>query len=616
MGKSQDAARKIQRSVAPTYESFDQLDGRHPWMEKMPEGFISYPVRELHEGKIAYFNFALAKEMGLIESNHEPRMNKKLATKLLSTFSIRIINEYDQANNIIYHPRIIKKNRYMATRYLQLQHPSKSGKTSGDGRCVWNGTIEHKGITWDVSSRGTGVTAFAPGVIEAGKPLRSGNNQVGYGCGMAEIDELYAAALMAEIFHQNGLETERVLCIVDLGKGVGIGVRAATNLLRPAHLFMYLKQNNHDALKRSVDYLIDRQIHNGKWGADLRGAKKYERMLELLARSFGNFAAILDRDYIFAWLDWDGDNMLIDGGIIDYGSVRQFGLRHDEYRYDDVQRFSTSLNEQKSKARQIVQVFAQMTDFLLTGSKKPVSRFRQNAALKIFDTEFKNSLLDRFLYQLGLGPDDRKFLLNTHRARVQELFYNYSYLEKVKTFRKISKVADGVNRPAIFNMRAINRWLPQALEGSPRHNLLAPKEFFKVMLASSAEKKEGKTRLTDKLKKRILRLQRQYRRLAERLAHHHGETLATVFARMKDRSLIINREDRITGNALVNIVDEILAFKKQGLRDTEIQKIMDEFIISQSLESKAPRPGKNTHPKAYKLRQKIDLLLFGHREDI
>jgi transcriptional regulator with XRE-family HTH domain len=47
-------------------------------------------------------------------------------------------------------------------------------------------------------------------------------------------------------------------------------------------------------------------------------------------------------------------------GIIDYGSVRQFGIRHDKYRYDDVERFSTNLNEQKNKARLIVQVFAQL----------------------------------------------------------------------------------------------------------------------------------------------------------------------------------------------------------------------------------------------------------------
>ena len=61
-------------------------------------------------------------------------------------------------------------------------------------------------------------------------------------------------------------------------------------------------------------------------------------MLRLLSKDFAEFAAKLEMDYIFAWLDWDGDNVLADAGIIDYGSVRQFGLRHDQYRYDDVER--------------------------------------------------------------------------------------------------------------------------------------------------------------------------------------------------------------------------------------------------------------------------------------
>ena len=61
--------------------------------------------------------------------------------------------------------------------------------------------------------------------------------------------------------------------------------------------------------------------------------------------------------------------MLIDAGIIDYGSIRQFGLRHDEYRYDDVERFSTNLNEQNRKLGFIIQTFAQLVDFLQNKTK-------------------------------------------------------------------------------------------------------------------------------------------------------------------------------------------------------------------------------------------------------
>ncbi len=83
----------------------------------------------------------------------------------------------------------------------------------------------------------------------------------------------------------------------------------------------------------------------------------------------------MEDEYIFCWLDWDGDNMLMDGGIIDYGSIRQFGLCHHRYRYDDVERFSTNLKEQKKKARYLVQTFVQLVDFVRTGQKKDVRSF-------------------------------------------------------------------------------------------------------------------------------------------------------------------------------------------------------------------------------------------------
>src|SRR6185503_16252427 len=210
----------------------------------------------------------------------------------------------------------MKPNTYMATRYLQLQHTDKSGRTSGDGRCIWNGVVSSQGRVWDVSSRGTGVTALAPGAVEAGEPLKTGNLQHGYGCGMAEIDELFGAAILAEIFHRNSIPTERVLTIIDLGNGMGIGVRAATNLIRPAHLFMYLKQGKIEPLKRAVDYLIRRQHQNKVWNIKPDDRDRHTRLLDEVTKSFAQFVARLDRDYIFAWLDWDGDNVLADAGII------------------------------------------------------------------------------------------------------------------------------------------------------------------------------------------------------------------------------------------------------------------------------------------------------------
>ena len=82
-------------------------------------------------------------------------------------------------------------------------------------------------------------------------------------------------------------------------------------------------------------------------------------LAERVAIDFARAAATFEHEYIFCWLDWDGDNCLTNGGILDYGSVRQFGLFHREYRFDDGPRWSTSIVEQRNKARYIVQTFAQ-----------------------------------------------------------------------------------------------------------------------------------------------------------------------------------------------------------------------------------------------------------------
>jgi hypothetical protein len=127
---------------------------------------------------VAYFNFNLAKEMGLIPESHEHKLNAKLESKILETFNLRIINEYDLSHNKHYSKDDVKPFPYMATRYLQLQHEDKTGSTSGDGRGIWNGSINYKGTTWDVSSRGTGVTALSPGAVKAGRPLETRQRRI------------------------------------------------------------------------------------------------------------------------------------------------------------------------------------------------------------------------------------------------------------------------------------------------------------------------------------------------------------------------------------------------------------------------------------------------------
>lgn len=601
------------------YAAFDAIDGRHPWQNSVPEGYVPYPVRRLERGKVVYFNFALAREMGLLPMQHADELTPALTQKLLDTFSIQIINEYDQANGYRPPKQTLKDHPHMATRYLQLQHSDKRGRTSGDGRSVWNGVFRHKGTTWDVSSRGTGVTCLAPGAVQANRPLKTGDGEFGYSCGLADVSELMGSAMLSEIFHLNGITTERVLVVIDLGKGCGIGVRAAPNLVRPAHLFLYLKQEKLGALKRATDYFIRRQCENGEWKFSPSSPERYRKMLKEVSTAFARFAARLERDYIFAWMDWDGDNVLANAGIIDYGSIRQFGLRHDQYRYDDVDRFSTNLNEQRGKARLTVQVFAQLVNYLETGKRKAIEDFESHSAVRDFDREYDRQLRSLFLAQVGLNDSQIQTLLESNAGAVEELYASFLNLEKTKTKSGIKRLPDGVNRPAIFKMRAALRELPAILvrENSDWKTLraIAPQELLDLIASSHARRADLKLR--GPLLRNLIRFEKAYVALL-RLAC--GDSNRSLFLRgVRDRAEEKNRAARITGNGAEFVVEALLKARRRGLSSAEIQTALDLFVASQV--PKSALGGRRTRPaslqsNAGRLFQELVSLSQEFEEDI
>ena len=126
---------------------------------------------------------------------------------------------------------------------------------------------------------------------------------------------MLGSAVMSEIFYRQGIPTERCLTVIGFPDATAIGVRTAPNLIRPAHIFRYLKQGRLLELRAAVDYFIDREIENGFWQFSCTGNERYSKALDYLARSYAKMAAMLEEEYIFNWLSWDGDNMLASGAI-------------------------------------------------------------------------------------------------------------------------------------------------------------------------------------------------------------------------------------------------------------------------------------------------------------
>lgn len=590
------------REQATEYRKIEMIDGRHPLQEAVPFSYMSYEARRRREGKVVYFNYALAKEMGLIDRKHPHQLNAALKKSLLEAFSLIIINEYDVMNDIRFPKRDIKEHRYMATRYLQLQHPDKRGLSSGDGRSIWNGIVRGHGKTWDVTSCGTGATCLSPASAIHKKFFQSGDPEVSYGCGYAMVEEGLSDALFSESLHQNGVATERVLCVIEFEDGFGLKVRAGQNLIRPSHFFLHLKQGHHARLKAVADYYIDRQISNGSWDPVPTGFNRYDYLLAKMAETFAQTAARFESEYIFCWMDWDGDNILADGGIIDFGSIRQFGLFHHEYRFDDDDRWSTNIKEQRLKARDTVQTFAQAVHFIKTGKKLTQKAFRTHKSLRQFDHHFELFKQDLLLRRVGFTDEQSSFLRVHCKKAFARFERSFRYFERAKSREGTVKVADGISWNAVYCMRDILRELPVLLEKAPEKRI-APREFLEILKSNYASRRDVKP--TPGRVRECRRFQDNYMALVEALVRHQGCAVEKVLRDLARRSAIINRYERITGDG-ITAVGEMLQAKLADLNQQQVQDFIERFIARQNLNPDSRRRLELAHSSR---RSQVDDLL-------
>lgn len=573
------------------YSRFHKIDGTHPWRKVSPNGYEDYPVRLRKGGRVIFFNYALAREMGLIPAHHPSKMNPKLEEAILKTFSLQILNEHDWANKKRFPKDGLENRLYMATRYLQIQHDNKQGKTSGDGRSIWNGYIRSKHMTYDISSRGTGATILSPGAQEAKRPIPTGDQKYGYASGLADLDEMLGSAIISEIFYRENIPTERCLAVIEYRDKTAIGVRSAPNLLRPAHIFRYLKIGSWRETKDSFDYFLKRQKKNRTIDFGLRSKARYDKALDYLAKTYAKLAAVMEEEYIFNWLAWDGDNMLASGGVLDYGSIRRFAAKNNKYRYEDVDRFSTCLTEQKFWARNMIQTFAQAADFIVTKKKKNLKFFEQHPSLAVFDQCFQEERHKALLTKMGFTDEQISKIRKHHQGKIEAFRKVMNYFEDLKTSGGEQKVPDGIDHPPVFLLRDIIRELPIFLlknfkphvpqdasesEGI-RWSIMPVDEFCRIMAASYVN--EADLALTDSRKLKAIEFQELYRGLISAVdPDNEEETLKGIVK----RSSIINYTYRSTGDGLTWIVNEAIEARDQ-MKQQEIQEAIDRFIESQIL---------------------------------
>jgi uncharacterized protein YdiU (UPF0061 family) len=561
------------RKVSTKYKRFYQLDGRHDFQKAVPDGYVSYYVRPRPHAIVAYFNFDLAIEMGLLPKGHPRRVNKELEKAVIDVFGIQIINEFDLQDKSLEDFKDRSAHPYMATRYLQLQHPNKTGTTSGDGRVIWNGQLKHAGMTWDVSSCGTGATCLSPATAIQGRVFKTGDESISYGCGSAYYTDSLAGSIMSEILHLNGFKTERTLAILSYPNDLAIQVRAAPNLFRPSHFLHHLKQGNLDNLKKTVDFIYQRQSQNRNWPNSLKSKDRYEYFGDSFCNTFARLVARFENEYIFCWMDWDGDNILIEGGIIDYGSVRQFGLFHYSYRYDDDDRWSTRLTEQSSKARYLVQSIAQAMDALQTGQKKPIESFRKCDLLKRFDKRFEWWKKAFMLTRLGFHLKQAIELIEQKEQSVEKLCSAIRYFEKIRDSSGLRRTADGMNWPALFSVRKLFYKYPRILDQGFVY--LEAKDLYSLMRCEGVS--YTGFQLNSYRKARALDFQELVIELIEFLADYEHKPCRQILTQMMMRSSVINAPRLMTGDAVIRIAEEIEKQQKSKSFNS-MQKVIDHLV--------------------------------------
>ena len=103
--------------------------------------------------------------------------------------------------------------------------------------------------------------------------------------------------------------------------------------------------------------------------------------------------------------------------------------------------------------------------------------------------------------------------------------------------------------------------------------LMNETEFYKTILSSFAKQRD--TRMRSKHRDHIQNFQKLYKQLIQ--AASGSQKPAQILRGLSERAKMLNREDRVTGNALIQIVFEIINQVKKGMSYSQVQALIDQL---------------------------------------
>ncbi len=257
--------------------------------------------------------------------------------------------------------------------------------------------------------------------------------------------------------------------------------------------------------------------------------------------------------------------------------------------FDDSPRWSTTIPEQRRKARHIVQCFAQIRDFLLTGRKPALKSLSRDPVLALFDRVFSERKRRLLLKKIGFREETREALMQREPALIQDFEKPYRHFEHARSSRGPRKVPDGINWNAVFCTRDLLRELPARYARAFRR--IPAEEFLDIACSSYATRADRA--LTPHRRRMASAFQRCYLRLIEAAARHTGTGVDALLADLAERSALINRAERVTGDSLTHAAASLVR-NRQTLSAEALGKLLKEFVRRQDLVPPQDRRGERT----------------------
>jgi hypothetical protein len=250
-------------------------------------------------------------------------------------------------------------------------------------------------------------------------------------------------------------------------------------------------------------------------------------------------------------------------------------------------------------ARLIVQKFAQIRDYLIAGERPSLRDLARDPVLDLFDAHFSSSKRHLLLRNIGYRPQIAERLMREAPADVRRFQRAHGYFERARSERGPRQVADGLTWNAIFSTRDLLRELPAELLRSGGQ--LHPDSILEIALSSYASREDS--RPTPYRRRMATEFQRAWMKLAESAAAIVGQSVPLLLTEISGRSAVINRYDRITGDAALYAAQRLIRTRKR-MSSQDLHCVIERFIDLQILIPELKPPGAlepHDHPDVKKV---------------